>query len=805
MKKVFLALGLIGSLSASAQFCFVLNAQYTNQNPNSSMFGLCKGDFDNDGIIDLAVSNTSSASVTIFNGLGGGNFGVSGVWPCGNTPHQIIAADFDNDGFLDLATANFGGNNFTVLLNSGVGTFTSTLNVFTGGGGVKSITSADFNNDGNKDIAVVCATANLYVAFLGNGAGGFTASQTTNIGGTPYGICSADFNEDGNQDLVTVGNANGQALYMQGIGNGTFSAPTNIPTLFLNQPYEVTAADLNADGHMDLAVASDGNQAVEIAFGAGTGLFNSGPNLSTGNGPRMVAVGDLNNDGIVDLACPNYNSGNISLFEGMGGGGFGAGFNMGTGNGARGTAIADFNADGLNDIAVTYNGNNLLYIYINTQPNPIVSGATSLCAGESTTLTALGAETYTWSTGATNDTVSLNPVSTGTYYLAGGGITCPIKDTVFFTITVNPLPTVGATANPPNICPGSQITLSGSGASTYTWSNGVVNGVSFTSPTVTTTYTVTGSDNNGCIDSTTITVSPSTPVTPNICMATVDSLSLNNVLIWDKTLYPSAAMFYIYRDTANNNYAQIAAIPTTALSEYTDTARSIGAVNGDPNITTYRYKMAYLDTCGTLSAMSPYHNTIYNYNISSLFLWNHYEIEGQTTPVPGLSNYVLKRDNLGSTGNYTTAATAGASSTSINDPQYATWQTTADWRVETIWNITCTPSARLGDNNSTQGTIVKSKSNITNNKTTSITKILDRLVSVYPNPAHDNFFIHFNSNVIGKLQLKVYSVLGNEVYNELLVNPSGDILIDLNKYENGVYLLQLVSEAGTITKRIIKN
>jgi len=802
MKKLLFAIALLSASCAGAQsFCFTLDAQYANQSPNNNMFGLCKGDFDKDGILDLAVSNTNSGSVTIFNGLGGGNFGVSGVWPCGGGTQQIICADFNNDNFPDLATANTGGSNFSVLLNDSTGGFPYSSNV-PSGSSVKSITSADFNNDGNKDIAVVNSGNGTVSAFLGNGLGNFSLSQNWVIGGTPYGICSGDFNEDGIQDLVTVNNQNGLALYHQGVGNGTFGTGVNI-SIPLNAPFDITAADLNADGHMDIVVADGGTNVIEMVFGTGTGSFNPGPSLGGVSGPRMVAVGDLNNDGIVDLAAPAYNGGQLYLYQGMGGGGFGPSFQMGNGGNPRTAVIGDFDADGLNDIALAHNGGNYLYIYLNTQPNPVISGATSFCDGGSTTLVASGAETYTWSTGATNDTISLSPVSTATYYVAGGSITCFIKDTLFFTVTVNPLPVVGASSNPPNICPGSQITLSGSGASTYTWSNGVVDGVSFTSPTVTTTYTVTGTDNNGCTDTSTITVSPSTPAAPNICMATVDSLSLNNVLIWDKTLYPAAAMFYIYRDTANNNYAQIAAIPPTALSEYTDTARSIGAVNGDPNITTYRYKMGYLDTCGTLSAMSPYHNTIYNYNISSLFLWNHYEIQGQATPVPGLSNYVLKRDNLGGTGTYVTAATAGASSTSINDPQYATWQTTADWRVETIWNITCTPTARQGINES-MGTIVKSKSNITNNKTTGI-GLIDRLFSVYPNPTSGNIGLAFNHNVTGKFTVKILSADGREIYSRYFVNAVHNESIDLSELSNGIYLLQVITESGTSTKRIIKN
>ena len=90
------------------------------------------------------------------------------------------------------------------------------------------------------------------------------------------------------------------------------------------------------------------------------------------------------------------------------------------------------------------------------------------------------------------------------YHLAGG---CGTVDATG-TITVNDLPTVDAGTDQ-TVCSGDNVTLSGSGASTYTWDNGVTNNTAFTAST-TTTYTVTGTDANGCIntDQVTVTITP---------------------------------------------------------------------------------------------------------------------------------------------------------------------------------------------------------------------------------------------------------------------------------------------------------
>jgi hypothetical protein len=423
-------------------------------------------------------------------------------------------------------------------------------------------------------------------------------------------------------------------------------------------------------------------------------------------------------------------------------------------------------------------------------------------------LSGSGALSYVWSGNAGSaptNTVLVNPASTAIYTLTGNnGNGC--SSTATTTLTVNPLPTVTASVSiAGGVCAGTPIILTGGGtATTYTWTGGVTNGVAF--PAVAQTYTVTGVDINNCANTATITVNASAAITPNICMVTVDSLSINNVIIWDKTPYANADTFFIYRDTANGNYCPVGAVPYSALSQYVDTARSIGAVNGDPNITTYRYKLAYRDTCGNMSPMSPYHNTIYQYNISNLFLWNQYQIEGQTTPVPGLSNYVLKRDNVGGTGTYVTAATAGASAGSIADPQYNTYQLTADWRVETVWSTVCTVSFRqAGGNQQPLGQIVKSKSNITNNRTTTGISLIDKLFNIYPNPTHGNLALDFNYNVSGKFGVKVFSAMGQEVFSADFVSATQHQQLDLTNLPQGIYLLQISTPGGTSVKRIVKN
>ncbi|WP_341901962.1 gliding motility-associated C-terminal domain-containing protein [Fluviicola taffensis] len=142
-------------------------------------------------------------------------------------------------------------------------------------------------------------------------------------------------------------------------------------------------------------------------------------------------------------------------------------------------------------------------VIVTVNPSPTVNAGNDqvVCAGTSVTLSASGASNYVWNNGVTNG-IAFTPGSTQTYTVTVSVNGCQSTDQV--TVTVNALPIVNAGADQ-SICIGSELTLSGSGAQNYIWNNGVTDGVSFT-PGSTQTYTVTGTDANGCTDTDQITV-----------------------------------------------------------------------------------------------------------------------------------------------------------------------------------------------------------------------------------------------------------------------------------------------------------
>ena len=137
-------------------------------------------------------------------------------------------------------------------------------------------------------------------------------------------------------------------------------------------------------------------------------------------------------------------------------------------------------------------------ITVNPLPTVVASNDTTICNGSSTTISASGARTYSWDNGlGAGQSHTVNPTTTTTYIVTGMDANgCQNTDNVI--ITVNPLPTIVA-SNDTTICNGSSATISASGASSYSWDNGLGAGQShIVNPTITTTYVVTGTDANGC-------------------------------------------------------------------------------------------------------------------------------------------------------------------------------------------------------------------------------------------------------------------------------------------------------------------
>ncbi|MDD5571772.1 MAG: gliding motility-associated C-terminal domain-containing protein [Bacteroidales bacterium] len=222
---------------------------------------------------------------------------------------------------------------------------------------------------------------------------------------------------------------------------------------------------------------------------------------------------------------------------------------------------------------------------VTVNPNPPVTATGAIiCLGATTNITAANANTYTWSTTQNGATVSVNPTVTTTYTVTGSNAS-GCTGTASCVVTVNPFG--GVTATGGTMCLGTTATITGVGASTYTWNNGVGAGnPRVVNPNTTTTYIVTGTNASGCTGtaSCVVTVNPLPPVTATggtICIGGTTAITAGgaSTYLWDNGVGAtnpanvSPTVTTIYRVTG------------TDVNGCTNAASCTVTVNPLPNIT----------------------------------------------------------------------------------------------------------------------------------------------------------------------------------------------------------------------------
>jgi hypothetical protein len=269
----------------------------------SAPYGIAVGDFDGDGNLDLVTSNLADNTVSVLLGKGNGNFAVEKLFVVGHDPYSVNVADLDGDGILDLVVTDLDDKTISVLIGRGNGTFKAQKTYATGTQPIAAAV-ADFNGDGKMDVAVANVSDNTVGLLLGNGDGTFQAMTTFTTGQSPYSIRTADFNQDGKPDLV-VSNAfsNSVSILLNG-GTNTFLPQVSYATG--TTPTAVVTLNYDGTNHQSLAVANFSDNTLGILVGKGDGTFLPQVTFPTIASPYQLAVGDLNVDGKQDLVVGNF-------------------------------------------------------------------------------------------------------------------------------------------------------------------------------------------------------------------------------------------------------------------------------------------------------------------------------------------------------------------------------------------------------------------------------------------------------------------------------------------------------------------
>lgn len=483
-------------------------------------------DINNDGAKDIVFTQTNDSVARMLNN-GNGTFGLKAVYKTGNNTKKFVCGDFNNDGNPDLVVTNANDNNIRMLAGNGAGSFTATIISAVGGNFPNDVDAGDFNNDGNLDL-VIGKQGGPLTTVIGNGSGSFISAVNYSVVGiAALGAMVSDFNNDGNKDLVSLASSGDINIY-KGNGAGAFtitSTYTTSPTVGA-----ITVKDFNMDGNMDIIGTTGSGLCLLMGSGAGTftpayytfGSINIGglnPEVADVSGDMMpdIVNGSIN----ISLNGGTYINSPSSQTLCIGGSitlqAFSANTFTWSPGGSNSSSIivnspGNYYVSTSNPYNTCTSSSSTISVIsgTNTIPNlTLTTSTSSLCSGQTATLNAAGASTYTWNTGSTLANIAVTPANTATYTATGTSSNgCSAQAAI--AVTVNPLPVITSSASSSVICAGSSATLTSAGANTYTWSSGGTTSTETVTPTSSSVFTVSGTSIAGCTSFTTLAITVNT-------------------------------------------------------------------------------------------------------------------------------------------------------------------------------------------------------------------------------------------------------------------------------------------------------
>ncbi|MBI1853377.1 MAG: VCBS repeat-containing protein [Planctomycetes bacterium] len=265
--------------------------------------GACAGaDLDGDGHPDLVISYSDpfAPAIALVRGVGDGTFLPPEIHPIGvggDVPTAIFFEDFDRDGFLDVGAS--ADRRFAIFRNDGHGSLepprlTGETSAFLGATG-------DFDEDGFPDVVTGRTPFDETFVFLNDGAGflvhfgQYPSARDTSC------VTVGDFDEDGHLDVVWGGSQGQDIALLLGDGRGHFPGPIVVPRAGSSGSYGI--ADFNEDGIDDLLHIDSSGDLQFLQGRRGVGLTVPETRLHVGRPGWRGLVGDFDEDGHLDFIC----------------------------------------------------------------------------------------------------------------------------------------------------------------------------------------------------------------------------------------------------------------------------------------------------------------------------------------------------------------------------------------------------------------------------------------------------------------------------------------------------------------------
>ena len=229
--------------------------------PADGPFEIQAADLDGDGLAELVLTDALREVVEVHSRIGRFGYAVTRrSLPVLGLPGGLAIADFDRDGVLDLAVSRADRNIVTLLKNLGGLTFVPMLDIAVGAG-PNYLRTADFNRDLVGDLVVSNGAGDTLTVILSTGSSAFRTIDFP-VGKRPTALLTQDLNRDGFADILTASLTGADFHVLLGDGRGGFQQLVAFPGTNIAVSADLT--DMNGDGLPDLAIASVATQRISL-------------------------------------------------------------------------------------------------------------------------------------------------------------------------------------------------------------------------------------------------------------------------------------------------------------------------------------------------------------------------------------------------------------------------------------------------------------------------------------------------------------------------------------------------------------
>lgn len=836
--SVYRNTGSTGTIAFAAKIDFTTAA---------SPLALFAADIDGDGLIDIVTANSTANSISVLKNTstaGSISFASKIDFTTASTPGSITGGDFDGDGLIDIAVANRSSNSVSVFRNTtsaGAISFASKVD-FTTAGNPYSIATGDIDGDGKIEIAVTNRSSNSISVFKNTSSSGtisFAAKTDFTSGSDPVSIAIGDLDGDGKLDIITQNWQPGTASAFRNTSSiGTISLANKVDINVFGSGYSLTLADINGDGKVDAVATHTTTNIVGILLNNSTVgsisiVGTLGLTTGTGSNPQGVFAVDIDGDGLPDVGCVNYGSNTARIYRSI---------PVVLGPPVVNTHPA--NSSICAGISTKF--------YVNASGTPTLSYQWQIDNGTGFVNISNGS----FYTGSTTDTLF---VKNADITITGFKYRCIVTNTLgsansnSATLTVYSLPVVAPISGATTVCVNATTSLN-SATSGGVWASsnnafatvntsGMVTGVS--AGTATISYTVTNANNCSTQVTSPVTINAlplPTSITGPSSVCQLKSITLNNTTtggVWNSanTAVATVNSFGVVTGVTAGNVA-INYVVTNANNCSITNTTSI-TVLSQPTKTpivkdTLICKATSLTVDATVSPLATYAWTASAGGFTSLLPVISISTPAMYRVTITLSNGCFYLDSVNLRNTVDTAIKAKMLLTSqayLNEnvvavnitnpsPQTSTWaipagaQTVSQTTSNLILKFNATGKYQVGLKTTSYNVCNSNDSGVViiSNKDTTVAStntVVVREVNVGPNPSTGIFNFVIKLNKSGKVSLKIYSISGSLVYNTVIPEVTGVTTINqqanITNFPKDTYIAVVQTSDAYEVRTLIKN